>query len=110
MSSPENKTPAELAKEERKRLQQQYGSLFDDISSLLFRNDPIGIVFEDNKDEYDPETRTILPKLNSCRSEEDVLQVVHKEFCRWFSADIAGPTSRYTTIAAEIWSLWKNRK
>jgi hypothetical protein len=35
--------------------------LFDSVSALLFRHDPIGIAFDnENTDEYDPETGTIL--------------------------------------------------
>ena len=51
---------------ENKRLKAKYGSLFDSITALLFRHDPIGINFEDNTDEYEPEARTILPRLKAC--------------------------------------------
>ena len=41
-----------------------------------------GTNFEDNSDEYEPEARTILPRLRSCHSADDVLQVVYAEFVR----------------------------
>ena len=40
---------------ERKRLKAEYRELFDEVSKLLFQHDPIGINFEDNTDEYEPE-------------------------------------------------------
>jgi hypothetical protein len=93
--------------EERRRLKAQYGALFDSMAALLYRHDPIGIDFDDNKDEYEPEARTILPRLSSCRSVEDVLQVVHEEFVRWFDRGTAGPPEHYEKIASEVWQLWQ---
>jgi len=93
--------------EERKQLKAQYCGLFDDIAALLFRHDPIGINFESNTDEYEPEVGTILPRLQNCQSPDDVRQVVHEEFVRWFEVDTAGPQERYEAIAQEIWELWQ---
>jgi hypothetical protein len=91
---------------ENRRLRAEYGGLFDDVTAVFFRHDPIGINFEDNTDEYEPEARTILPRLRTCHSVEDVLTVVHEEFQRWFEPDIAGARERYSAIADEVWSLW----
>ena len=95
--------------EHRRRLKAEYGRLFDSISALLYRHDPIGMVFhsDENTDEYEPEAGTILPKLNGCRSEADVLQVVHAEFVSWFDSGTAGPQEHYKKIATEIWQLWQ---
>ena len=71
--------------EEKRRLKEQYGELFDATAALLFRHDPIGINFEENLDEYEPEARTILPRLRDCYGAADVTRVVHEEFVRWFS-------------------------
>jgi hypothetical protein len=91
---------------ERLRLRAEYGELFDSVSRLLFREDPIGISFDnENVDEYEPEAGTILPRLRTCSSAEDTLRIVHEEFVRWFGADNAGPSERYRGIAAEIWQL-----
>ena len=92
--------------EERRQLRLEYGHLFDLTAELLFRHDPVGINFEINPDEYEIETGTILPRLHSCQSVNDVLNVVHEEFVRWF-AEIAGPQERYVAIASEIWQLWQ---
>ena len=104
-----SKTREEIV-EERRKLKLEYGDLFDSIKTLLFRNDPIGINFENNTDEYDPEARTILPRLPTCKSPADVLRVVHEEFTRWFDSSTAGPPERYDQIASEIWDLWQARK
>lgn len=93
---------------ETHRLKAEYGELFDAVAETLFRHDPIGINFEDNTDEYYPETRTILPRLKTCVSAQDVATIVHEEFQRWFDHGIAGPRERYTDIADEIWNLWRN--
>ena len=96
--------------EERRQLKAQYGELFNAVSALLYREDPIGINFEVNPDEYDPEAGTILPRLCGCQAEEDVLCVVHEEFVRWFESNNAGPKEHYKEIAAEIWQLWQRHR
>jgi hypothetical protein len=101
-----HRTREEILKE-RRELRAEYGELFDAVSALLFRHDPIGIAFDnENADEYGPETGTILPRLRACDSASDVLSVVYEEFVRWFDAGNAGPQERYTEIASEIWQLW----
>ena len=97
----------EEIQEERRRLRAEYGHLFDDVQALLFRHDPVGINFETNMDEYDPEVGTILPRLRGCTCGADVCRVVHEEFLRWFDADIAGTREHYKAIASEIWGLWQ---
>ena len=92
---------------ETRRLRAEYGPLFDEVAAILFRHDPIGINFEDNTDEYEPETRTILPRLKTCHSAEDVLTVVHEEFQRWFEPDTAGARDKYSAIANDVWALWR---
>jgi hypothetical protein len=95
---------------ERRQLKQQYGELFTAVEALLFRVDPIGINFEDNTDEYAAETGTILPRLKKCKAPEDVMVAVHEEFVRWFGVETAGPTSKYWSIAFEIWELWQRHE
>src|SRR5215212_2767978 len=92
---------------EKRRLKAEYGGLFDSVAEILFRHDPAGINFEDNTDEYEPEARTILPRLRNCHSADDVLAVVHEEFQRWFDPEIAGPRENYSTIANDVWAVWQ---
>jgi hypothetical protein len=96
--------------ENRRRLRAEYGELFDSTAALLFRYDPIGVNFEENTDEYETEVDTILPRLRGCHSADDVLQVIHEEFVRWFDSTIAGPRDRYQEIASEIWRLWQGHR
>jgi hypothetical protein len=92
---------------EKNRLKAEYGNLFGSIAEILFRHDPAGINFDDNTDEYEPEARTILPRLKDCHSAGDVMTVVHEEFQRWFDPDFAGSKQKYRKIAEEIWQLWQ---
>ena len=100
--SPEQKE----APRARDVLKKRYGELFDRVATVLFEADPIGINFETNTDEYEPEVGTILPRLEDASSPLDVQRIVHEEFCRWFSAEDAGPIHRYQAIAASIWEAW----
>jgi hypothetical protein len=96
--------------EERRRLKLEYGKLFESIAKILFDADPIGIGFENNPDEYYPEVGTILPRLNSCHEEGDVVRVVHEEFVRWFDTATAGRREIYRKIAGEVWTLWLQKR
>ena len=95
----------EVIIEEHRQLKAIYGELFDATAALLFRLDPIGINYDTNTDEYEPEVGTILPRLKNCQSQSDVRRIVHEEFVRWF--DDAGPQKNYEPIAAELWELWQ---
>ena len=93
--------------EKRKTIQLQYGELFDALSKLLFELDPISINFETNTDEYDPEVGTIIPRLQHANTKDDVLQIIHEEFCTWFDAETAGPIGAYVEIAGKVWDEWQ---
>lgn len=93
----------------RRRLKGDYRVLFEGVSAILFRHNPIGLDFETNIDEYDPETGTILPRLRTCKSASDVQAMLYEEFVRWFASDLAGPMARYASPAADIWALWQER-
>ena len=94
-------------RERRKRreaVRRQYTDLFDEIEAILFRHDPIGINFEVNPDEYEPEVGTILLRAINATSVEETFRIVHEEFIRWFGSDIAGGPDRYTRIADDVYA------
>lgn len=110
----------------RNRLKAQYGRLYAEVEQILFRYDPVDIAFvgydevADNPDEYAPEVETILPRLETAKSAEDVTEIVYEEFVRWFGLeepddddvaknedlndeDLVGPKSAYAALSVEIW-------
>jgi hypothetical protein len=95
---------------ERQQLRAEYGALFDEIAAILFELDPVGINFESNTDEYEPEVGTILPRLRSCSSVADARRVIHEEFVRWFEPETAGPESNYQEAAERIWAAWERHQ
>jgi hypothetical protein len=93
-------------KAERHASKREYGTLFASISAALFEADPVGINFDENTDEYEPEAGTIIRRLASAKSAEDVQVIVYEEFCTWFGPIDAGPTEKYASVSAKIWDLW----
>ena len=89
-------------KNKRALLKQKYGNAYQKLSEILFAEDPAGINFETNTDEYEPEVSAILPHLNKCNSLDDVNRVVCEEFIKWFSGTAAFP-ERYPKVAKRIW-------
>ena len=55
-------TEAEEVRRRRDELRHQYGVAYQLVSEILLTGDPIGINFEDNTDEYEPEVGMILPR------------------------------------------------
>jgi hypothetical protein len=98
------------ARKEREVVRKQSPELFDEVSRILFRADPIGINFEDNTDEYDAEAGSIIARLPECDSRDDVRRVVREEFVRWFGIDIAGNEERYSDVASSIWDVWQHHQ
>jgi hypothetical protein len=94
-------------KEERSNLKKQYRDLLEGVSKILFEEDPVGLNFGDNYDEYDTEASTILPRLRHCGSADDTRNVIYEEFCRWFDVPTAGSIERYARASARIWKIWK---
>lgn len=90
----------------REAVRQSHPGLFAAVSEAMFRHDPIGINFETNTDEYDPEAGTVIPRLSACTSVDDVEGVLIEEFIRWFGADVVEDRTRFAPLANEIWRLW----
>jgi hypothetical protein len=88
------------------QLRLEYEWLYDVVLAILAEHDPIGIAYHPTG--YDPEVRTILPRLGEAATVEDLTGIVHEEFVRWFSPRTAGPPVRYQPIAEQIWDayLW----
>jgi hypothetical protein len=81
----------------------------DAISALLFRCDPLKVNIGTNSQAYDDVAREIVPCMIECRSDEDVLRVVHQKFSEVFGSKRTGLIKDYTAIASAIWLLWKSK-
>ena len=77
--------------------------LYDKTLAVLTTGDPIGLIRGGAPpDEYSPEARTILPRMVDAASLDEVREIVHQEFVRWFGAEIAGEKTRYERIAIDL--------
>ena len=103
LSAPPQWKSASEIRRERDELKRRYRVAYQRLNDILFSEDPIGINFKENTDEYEPEVGTILPRLRDCRSKDDVERVVHEEFVRWFDVQTAGPRAKYQKIAQRVW-------
>ncbi len=81
--------------------------LFAEVSAVLFRVDPMGLNYETNTDEYDPETREILARIGSVSDGDQLQMVLHQVFSMMFDPAMAGPLGHYREAAEQIWALWQ---
>ena len=92
--------------EYKKRRRELAGELFDKVSDILFEYDPVGLNFETNVGEYEPETRTIIPLINEARDINHLSELVRGVFVQMFEGvDIDRKEGIYAKIAARIWEV-----
>ena len=89
---------------ERGRLKKAYGQLFSDVTAILARHDPVGLVgIGVPEDEYEPEVGTILQRLRGATNPADVQRIVCEEFDLWFGLDTPKMAKDdFLPVAAEI--------
>jgi hypothetical protein len=90
---------------DRADLRERYKTLFAQVSNALWTANPIGI-YGGPDDEYDPEVGTILPRLETARSPDDVQKIVFEEFARWFGKSSVGEYENFSEVSGTIWELW----
>lgn len=92
--------------------QQRLKDLYADFTRWLLSRfdgwDPQGIVL-DQKNEYAPEVRRIVPLLRETKSAEELARLIHAVFVKMFDAEIAGPEDVYRPFASEIMDEWQKR-
>jgi hypothetical protein len=77
--------------------------LAEAVARAIDSADPIGVLATGAPDEYAPEIKTILPRLSGASELDDVVDILHEEFSRWFGVDTAGPRLVYEPAASRIW-------
>jgi hypothetical protein len=66
--------------------------------------DPIGLLRGGAPaDEYSPEICTVVPRIARAERRDEVTEILHQEFLRWFGERTAGPRHVYEAPAARIW-------
>ncbi len=87
-------------------IKKKYGRLFNELRDIINVFDPICLIsFGAPVDEYDPEVATIILSIHGVNSEADTLDLIYREFTRWFST-AAGEKRRYESLATEIYE-WR---
>jgi len=100
----------EKARSERKSRVAPYAVLVVDVNECLYRADPIGLAAAGcPPDEYEAEAESIVIRLPEASTSDQLLEVVHDEFQKWFGADVAGSRATYEELSRAIWALWQSR-
>lgn len=82
----------------------RYQALVAAVERAISGADPIGLLEGGAPtDEYTPEIGTILPRIANAKQPDDVTDVLHEEFLRWFGDGTAGPRHAYEAAARRIW-------
>lgn len=83
----------------------KHGDKFMELRTIVNRYDPIGLIdIGAPEDEYESEVKTIIVQLYRNMTEQQIHDLVYKEFMRWFDNDAstAGPKDAYKELAEDI--------
>lgn len=73
------------------------------IIKELNRVDPIGLIsMGAPRDEYNPEVKEILSKINLCKSEKDLEELMYNTFVKMFDERLAGSREIYRKLSSRI--------
>ena len=120
----------ELSKNEvrefRRKIKEQYGSFYNQITEIFNRHDPIDLIkIGAPSDEYGYEISRILSKLKNTESVLETRRIIYEEFNQSFNYgysasnlskrikigdDFAGTETDYHLIAEEVWAVWETFK
>jgi hypothetical protein len=82
----------------------RYQDLVAAVEGAINEADPIGLLETGAPtDEYAPEIGTILSRIANAERPDDVTDLLHEEFLRWFGEGTAGPRQAYEAPARRIW-------
>lgn len=90
---------------ERQRLKREYVGMFEELAAYLYDQDPMGLNFGINPDEYEAEVGTILPRVLDAESPADIVDVVREEFERWFGPRLRIENATYDDLAEGIFVI-----
>jgi SAM-dependent methyltransferase len=95
-------------RKERERLRRDQPQLFADVTEILARHDPVGLVAVGApRDEYEAEVGTIIPRLDSAADARDVHRILVEEFDRWFGSDTPKMSAAdFAGVAEDVWAAW----
>jgi hypothetical protein len=95
-------------KPDKRFLKSNYKILFAELTQILNKNDPAGLIRLDfPEDEYSCEVTDILAGLRKCKSLEDTCNLVATVFNDAFDSDFA--SGKYIDLAEPIWVWWKKQ-
>ncbi len=95
---------------DRERAWPKHGRLFDQMAGTLFRQDPTGIAFEYNPDEYEPKASTILPHLGDVSSQYEALDTRQRVRRMALRQQNGGAKTGYEELAAKVWTARQRYK
>lgn len=87
---------------ERERLKARHEPLFRELVAYFYRMDPMQRRLGSNRDQYEPEVGTILPRVFDLDSAGPVARVVEEEIHRWWKDGIRSEHVSYDDLATGI--------
>ena len=86
-------------------LRERYGNLLNEVAAIMFRHDTEGLAkFGCPDDEYMPEARRVLQKLETVKSVDDMRQLVSQVFAEMFEEALDASREQLRALADEVYA------
>lgn len=86
-------------------LRQRYGNLLNEVAAIMFRHDTEGLAkFGCPDDEYMPEARRVLQKLETVKSVDHMRQLVSGVFAEMFEEALDASREQLRALADEVYA------
>lgn len=85
----------------------KYNLLINELQKIFNKCDPIGIYYEENNDEYDPEIQSILTKIKIGMDKSQLYELIYREFVYWFDKETVGEKKDYDSLTEEVYKILK---
>jgi GMP synthase PP-ATPase subunit len=86
-------------------LRERYGNLLTEVAAIMFRHDTEGLAkFGCPNDEYMPEARRVLQKLETVQNADDMRQLVSRVFAEMFEEALDASREQLRALADEVYA------
>ena len=84
----------------------KYGEKFTQLRAIINRHDPIRLIKIGAPEyEYDSEVKTIIVQITSEMTMQQIHDLIHQEFIRWFNDEsTTGQKSSYKELAKDVYN------
>ena len=97
-------------RQQRRRLQKEYGGFYRAVSDILFRHNLMDLDGKHNTGDYEPEVDLLLLRIGEAADLGTLQGLLYAIFQSDFGEQNCGNKERYDIAASEIWKAYERHR